>query len=164
MDANTILKGRTIIDAYRAELAKPTHPDNSAKLLLDIQALGFNDISDFYKANNDFVKADAKKCITLSGSCDYCVGRTPSCEKACFVSRSKPSPISKTIVFGDVTGRTPLNPTFDADILAMIRIFRTFFVAQSGGKRAKGQTTPIMPNCAIKANFINDPSIDWDWS
>jgi hypothetical protein len=53
MDIQTILRGREIIEEYRAAQLLPHGPGLSAKLLEDIQALGFENHQAFYDANEE---------------------------------------------------------------------------------------------------------------
>jgi hypothetical protein len=73
-----LLKGRTLIDNYRNSFPN----GDSAKLISDIQALGFTDVSVFYKFNDDMCVA-ALQVHNIQGSCDLCKGYagTPDCLK-----------------------------------------------------------------------------------
>jgi hypothetical protein len=82
-DLDSLLAGRQLIDAYRERQAQLPIVDESAKLLSDIQALGFEDLSDFYKFNSQLCREEYDKKCTIEGECDLCAGYkgVPPCKK-----------------------------------------------------------------------------------
>jgi hypothetical protein len=79
MDIEKILKGREIVDAYRAYTAKPGAVDESHQLTGDIKALGFEKIQDFFDANEEACYIERTRCFELIGKCDACKGRVRAC-------------------------------------------------------------------------------------
>jgi hypothetical protein len=73
-DIDRLLAGRQLIDVYRQRQAQLPIVDESAKLLSDIQALGFEDIQDFYNFNRQLCRAEYDKKCTIEGECDLCAG------------------------------------------------------------------------------------------
>ena len=94
-DITKLLRGREIVDAYRAKHAGGV--DESAKLTEDIKALGFESIDDFFKFNYDMCMQVIKE-IPIYGECDLCKGYKgiPQCQVwfgrgGCAVTKVRPN-------------------------------------------------------------------------
>lgn len=95
VDIDKLLKGRAIVNTYRAEQSKGV--DTSAKLSEDIKALGFASVGDFFKFNEDMC-LDAVRKIPIYGECDFCKGYvgTPKCQTwfgngGCAITKKPPN-------------------------------------------------------------------------
>lgn len=97
-DITKLLRGRKIVDAYRAETASTgEHPVEELKESL--KRLGFksdNPIEEFF-AFNEQLCIEAFANMNIQGECDFCVGYKgePSCKqiwgsRACFVTQKDP--------------------------------------------------------------------------
>lgn len=94
-DVAKLLRGRKIVDAYRAEHAKGGE-DKSAKLTEDIKALGFESVEEFFRLN-DAMCMQAIREIPIYGECDLCEGYAgiPECKKwfgneGCAITKKTP--------------------------------------------------------------------------
>jgi hypothetical protein len=97
-DIAKLLKGRGIIDAYRAQHSKGI--DESAGLTDKLKAIGFtsdNPIGEFFSFN-DQMCLEAIKILPIYGECDSCKGYkgTPKCQEwfgnsGCAITRKIPS-------------------------------------------------------------------------
>lgn len=95
-DVAKLLRGRKIVDAYRAEHAKGGE-DKSAKLTEDIKALGFESIEEFFRLN-DAMCMQAIREIPIYGECDFCEGYKgkPRCQvwfgrDGCAATKARPN-------------------------------------------------------------------------
>ena len=122
-DLDSLLAGRQLIDVYRERQAQLPIVDESAKLLFDIQALGFEDLQDFYKFNSQLCLEEYYKKCSIEGSCDLCEGY-------------KGVPPCKTF-YGDLScsarGVPATKENFRRDTFAAIR--RGHLIGEGGAKR-----------------------------
>jgi hypothetical protein len=154
-ETERLLAGRKLVDEYRATHAS-TGEHEIDKLISGLRELGFNSIEELFKFNKEMAQADAKRCIRHVGTCDFCVGRTPGCVKACYEKQTEVSEVPTP------TGRTPLKPSQNLENwTTTARGNREYY--KSIWPRKKGQVTPMIPNCSIESHVVQDPAFDWYW-
>jgi hypothetical protein len=155
-DIERLLAGRKLVDDYRAAHAS-TGEHETDKLISGLKELGFASIEEFFKFNRRMGQEDAKRCTRRVGVCDFCVGRTPGCVKACYEKFSEPSKEPTP------TGRTPLKPSEDLEDWTRAALYHWEWHRSIFPTRKKGVVTPMIPNCSIKNIMVEDPAFDWYW-
>ena len=145
-EIDILLQGRSIINAYRADINA-----TSEKLSAELSLLGFDYIQDFFDFNEKMILDEADDVLIFEGECNFCNGGELACLPECYNDRSKPDPTT-------ITGRTKLIPN-KREILRVIRFYKDHYK----NELPVGKSKPILPNCSIMVYKKREYNFDVRW-
>jgi len=155
-----VLSGRALIGAYRTTSKSGIQPDD-AKLLSDLQALGFASFQDFFDQSELANWKELARCYTWEGTCDLCAGRQRGCcvESANFgwyTASKQRHEVEKVI--GSVRQRIQSATVAHLDSLrSRANGYRIFY-------NWRHSPNHLPPNCAYRLVKLAEPSIDIYWN
>lgn len=167
-DITKLLRGREIVDAYRAEHAKGG-ADLSAKLSEDIKALGFASIDDFFDLNRKMNLIAFMECYILEQKTTKCSeGKCPN--HKCGVIKYHNENFCASHVIPEVErsmlitgkGREKIPAFYGITHLRLLMIFN-----RMGVQIPDYKVDTIDPLCPPDIGFylrkVEEPLYDWTW-
>lgn len=164
-----LLKGRGIIDAYRAEHAKGV--GNTDKLAENIKALGFASIDDFFIFNAKANLTALMECYVLEQAATKCSeDKCPT--HACGAAKSHNENACAQYVPPEVQSSIELTGKEAKDVpvyygITSLRIFRLIYRPGKEFPKDHYKADILEPCCPKGMGFygrkVKEPQYDWTW-